>query len=57
MRAVARAELASAQQPRRWFAVPSFPVTSSGKVDRIALSAMAASGRLTAMTASNRSEW
>jgi long-chain acyl-CoA synthetase len=55
MRAVARAELASAQQPRRWFVVPSFPVTPSGKVDRIALSAMAASGRLTAMTPSDRS--
>ncbi|SNR87229.1 AMP-binding protein [Blastococcus mobilis] len=56
IRSVARAELASAQQPRLWFAVPSFPVTPSGKVDRIALSAMAANGQLTAVTSSSRSK-
>jgi acyl-CoA synthetase (AMP-forming)/AMP-acid ligase II len=47
LRVLARAELAPAQQPRLWFAVPSFPLTPSGKVDRLALSAMAASGALT----------
>jgi long-chain acyl-CoA synthetase len=47
LRVIARAELAPAQQPRLWFAVPSFPVTATGKVDRTALSAMAAAGELT----------
>jgi acyl-CoA synthetase (AMP-forming)/AMP-acid ligase II len=56
IRAVARAELAPAQQPRLWFSVPSFPVTTSGKVDRIALAALAATGQLTAMTPVSRSE-
>jgi acyl-CoA synthetase (AMP-forming)/AMP-acid ligase II len=50
LRAVASAELASAQQPRLWFAVPSFPVTAGGKVDRSALSALAAGGQLTTLT-------
>nr|WP_167760395.1 AMP-binding protein [Blastococcus sp. CT_GayMR16] len=50
VRAVARAELASAQQPRLWFSVPSFPLTVSGKVDRTALAALAATGQLTALT-------
>ena len=48
LRASARTELTPAQQPRLWFSVPSFPVTTSGKVDRSALSAMAAAGQLTA---------
>jgi acyl-CoA synthetase (AMP-forming)/AMP-acid ligase II len=56
IRAVARAELAPAQQPRLWFSVPSFPLTASGKVDRIALSAMAATGQLTALAPLTRSE-
>jgi acyl-CoA synthetase (AMP-forming)/AMP-acid ligase II len=45
-RASARTELTPAQQPRLWFSVPSFPVTTSGKVDRSTLSAMAAAGQL-----------
>ncbi len=56
MRTVARTDLASAQQPRLWFVVPSLPVSPSGKVDRIALSALAANGQLTAITPSSRSE-
>jgi long-chain acyl-CoA synthetase len=55
IRAVARAELAPAQQPRLWFSVPSFPVTASGKVDRAALTAMAATGQLTTLTPMSRS--
>jgi acyl-CoA synthetase (AMP-forming)/AMP-acid ligase II len=57
IRAVARTELAPAQQPRLWFSVPSFPVTPSGKVDRIALSDMAATGQLAAMTFWGGSGW
>ena len=49
-RGAARAELPTAQQPRVWFCVPAFPVTESGKVDRAALAAMVATGRLTALT-------
>ena len=52
LREAARAELASAQQPRLWFSVTSFPVTAGGKVDRTALSALAATGRLTTLTRS-----
>jgi long-chain acyl-CoA synthetase len=55
LRAVARAALASAQQPRLWFSVASFPLTASGKVDRAALAALAAAGRLTTVTPLSRS--
>jgi long-chain acyl-CoA synthetase len=44
-RAAARA-LPTAQRPRRWFALPSWPVTGAGKVDRAAVAELAASGRL-----------
>ena len=50
LHAVARAELTPAQRPRLWFSVPSLPVTAGGKVDRTALSALAAAGRLTTLT-------
>jgi long-chain acyl-CoA synthetase len=50
IRGAARATLAPTQQPRAWFGVPSFPLTGSGKVDRLALTAMAAAGRLTTLT-------
>lgn len=56
IRAVARAELAPAQQPRLWFSVPSFPVTASGKVDRTALSVQAEAGELDVLTPLGRSE-
>jgi long-chain acyl-CoA synthetase len=50
IRGVVRTELAPAQQPRLWFCVPSFPLTTSGKVDRLALAAMAAAGELTGLS-------
>jgi acyl-CoA synthetase (AMP-forming)/AMP-acid ligase II len=56
IRTAARTELAPAQRPRLWFSVPSFPVTASGKVDRSTLSAMAAAGRLTALSPLSRRE-
>lgn len=49
-RAAARAELAAAQRPRVWFCVPTFPLTGNGKIDRPALSAMLATGRVTTLT-------
>jgi acyl-CoA synthetase (AMP-forming)/AMP-acid ligase II len=54
IRARARTELAPAQRPRLWFSVPSFPVTASGKVDRSTLAAMAAAGRLIAVSPLSR---
>ncbi len=45
-RAAARTELNPAQRPRRWFALPSLPLTGAGKVDRAAVAELAAEGRL-----------
>ncbi|SEO61050.1 AMP-binding protein [Trujillonella endophytica] len=45
-RAAARAELAPAQRPRRWFALPHLPTTGAGKVDRAAVAELVAEGRL-----------
>jgi acyl-coenzyme A synthetase/AMP-(fatty) acid ligase len=45
-RTAARGELTSAQRPRAWFHLPQVPVTPSGKTDRAAIAALAASGRL-----------
>ncbi len=45
-RAAARAELAPAQRPRRWFALAQLPLTGAGKVDRAAVAELAAEGRL-----------
>jgi acyl-CoA synthetase (AMP-forming)/AMP-acid ligase II len=45
-REAARRELAPAQRPRRWFALPRLPLTAAGKVDRAAVAELAAAGRL-----------
>ncbi|MGY1740147.1 MULTISPECIES: AMP-binding protein [unclassified Blastococcus] len=45
-RAAARARLAPAQRPRRWYALPALPLTGAGKVDRAAVAELAAAGRL-----------
>jgi acyl-CoA synthetase (AMP-forming)/AMP-acid ligase II len=47
-REVARAQLAPAQRPRRWFTLPSLPLTAAGKIDRAAVAELAASGGLAA---------
>jgi long-chain acyl-CoA synthetase len=56
-RRAARTELSSAQRPRLWFSLARVPLTAAGKVDRAALTALAASGRLTPVetTAQDRS--
>ncbi|WP_157936740.1 AMP-binding enzyme [Geodermatophilus chilensis] len=46
VRAAAREGLPAAHRPRRWFHVSSLPLTAAGKVDRVALAELAASGRL-----------
>lgn len=48
-KAAARAQLSAAQRPRRWFVVPDLPLTPAGKIDRRALTALAASERLRAV--------
>ena len=50
-RAAARAELSPAQRPRRWFIARDLPLTPAGKLDRRALTALAASGGLTRASA------
>lgn len=39
LRAASRAELTDGQRPRRWLLTSSFPMTSSGKLDRAAIAA------------------
>jgi long-chain acyl-CoA synthetase len=51
VRAAARAELSPAHRPRRWFHSQDLPVTAAGKIDRRALTALAASGALATATA------
>lgn len=46
VREAARAELSPEQRPRRWFLLSEFPVTAAGKVDRAAVTELAAGGRL-----------
>jgi long-chain acyl-CoA synthetase len=41
--------LSPVQRPRLWFHLPEFPVTSTGKVDRAAVAALAGAGRLSAV--------
>jgi acyl-CoA synthetase (AMP-forming)/AMP-acid ligase II len=48
-RVAARVALTSAQRPRLWFHLPQFPVTASGKIDRVAVAALAGDGRLPAV--------
>jgi long-chain acyl-CoA synthetase len=45
-RHAARSDLSSAQRPRVWFSLPRAPLTAAGKVDRAAVAALVASGRL-----------
>jgi long-chain acyl-CoA synthetase len=40
------AELTTAQRPRSWFHLPRWPVTAAGKVDRVAIAALADAGEL-----------
>jgi len=44
-REAARSQLSPAQRPRLWFALPGWPVTAAGKVDRAAVAGLVASGR------------
>ena len=46
VRTVARTQLSPAHRPRRWFSVPDLPLTPAGKIDRVALTALASSGAL-----------
>jgi acyl-CoA synthetase (AMP-forming)/AMP-acid ligase II len=50
-RRAARSALSSAQRPRLWFSLDRFPVTAAGKLDRVALAQLAASGQLTQVAA------
>jgi acyl-CoA synthetase (AMP-forming)/AMP-acid ligase II len=45
-RRAARRSLGPAQRPRVWLHLPEFPTTPGGKVDRAAVAALAAAGRL-----------
>ncbi len=45
-RAVAREGLTAAHRPRRWLHATRLPVTPAGKVDRVALAALVAAGRI-----------
>jgi len=54
-RAAARHGLAPAQRPRLWFHLPQFPVTAGGKVDRVAVAALAGAGQLAAVPRGPRS--
>ncbi len=51
VRRAARAELAPAQRPRRWFRIDDLPLTAGGKLDRAAVADLARTGRLTPVTA------
>lgn len=44
-RALARSSLAPTQRPRLWFQIAEPPLTEAGKVDRVALTRLVASGR------------
>lgn len=44
LRSLSRAGLSASHQPRRWFVLSPFPLTSTGKVDRAALAARIATG-------------
>ena len=45
-RAAARSGLPATHRPRRWLHAPRLPLTPAGKVDRVALAALVAAGRL-----------
>jgi long-chain acyl-CoA synthetase len=46
-RTAAPAELTSAQRPRLWFSLDRWPLTTAGKLDRVAIAELAAAARLT----------